>query len=68
MDLRAQSNRNLQFRPPENLRLAHKPDFDFLHEFSGRFSTQKGLGTSNKNNERFSDTGRLSPHQRHRYR
>ena len=42
LDRRAHANRNLRFRPPENVLLAHKADFDFLHEFSGRFSTRKG--------------------------
>jgi hypothetical protein len=43
LDQRAHLNRNLRFRPPENLLLAQEPDFDFLqHEFSGRFLTQKG--------------------------
>lgn len=37
-----------RFRPPENLWLIPEPDCDFLHEFLGRFSTQKSFGTSNK--------------------
>jgi len=39
LDQRAYSNRNLRFRPPENSWRLHQPDFDFLHGFSGRFST-----------------------------
>jgi hypothetical protein len=43
MDQRAHLNRNLRFRPPENLWLIPEPDFDFLHEFFARFSTRKGF-------------------------
>jgi hypothetical protein len=31
------------FALPENLVLPHEPDFDFLHGFSGQFSTQNSL-------------------------
>src|SRR5262249_36773026 len=36
------SNRKLRFRPPGTSLLVHDPDFDFLHEFFGRFSIQNG--------------------------
>jgi hypothetical protein len=31
------------FAVQENCPLAHEPDFDFLHGFFGRFSTQNGF-------------------------
>jgi hypothetical protein len=43
MDQRAHLNRTLRFRPPENLWLIPELDFDFLHEFFGRFLTRKRL-------------------------
>jgi len=43
LDQRAHLNRNLRFRPPENSWLISEPDFDFLHEYFGRFSTRKGF-------------------------
>jgi hypothetical protein len=43
MDPRAHLRRNLRFRPPENSWWLYEPDFDFLDEFFGRFSTPNSL-------------------------
>jgi hypothetical protein len=43
MDPRAHLRRNLRFRPPENSWRLYEPDFDFLDEFFGRFSTPNSL-------------------------
>ena len=43
LDQRAHFHRNLRFRPPENSWRLYEPDFDFLDEFFGRFSTPNSL-------------------------